>query len=238
MNRRILIALVLCTLMLGILGAGVVTAKQDERAPQADRVQQFDVTCEGRVIGKLIVNTEQLTYAFHGHGLTEGTTYYLKCSAFLRSVSAATAAKGGIVHMQGTCDQWVGVLAGEPTFELITSPPLGAIERNAVLNAEWWHTPFGVFEVTGSLKDGVNFLPVSGATIYISVWKDGQYVQKWTETTNSDGRFRHVQYASGDHDASTHPPLVRFPGMWSDWPAGVGTHWAETEVYATYNYDW
>ncbi len=239
MKRMALIAIVLCALMLGTLGAGVVTAKQEEKAPTPADTKQFDVTLNDKVVGKLIVNTKQLTYAFHGRGLEAGETYYLTCSAFLHGVDSAVASDAGTVRMEGTCEQWLGVLAEKPTFKISTTPPpVGAIERNVALTAEWWHTGLQIFVVTGYLRDGENGLPIPGGHIHIWIWKDGKYVDKWTETTDNNGEFKHKQAFSSDHDSHDHPPKIVFAGLYSTWPAGVGTHYAPAETYATFNADW
>ncbi len=240
MKRTALIAVVLCALMLGTLGAGVVAAKQDVQAPTPADTKHFDVTLDGKVVGKLIVNTKQLTYTFNGHGLDARATYYLSCSAFLHGVDSAIASDAGTVRMEGSCEQWLGVLAEKPTFTVSTTPPpVGAIERNAVLTAEWWHTPFQFFNVYGSLKDGENGLGLVGAVVHVYLWKDGKYVEKWTKTTRNDGSFSCSQAFSGNHDAYDHPPKIVFDGMYSTWPAGVGTYWRPVpETFATYNDDW
>ncbi len=131
MKRMALIAIVLCALMLGTLGAGVVAAKQ-EKAPQNIKqaaptplkdTYQFTVKYEQKVVGKLVVDTKQLTYTFNGHGLDPGTTYYLVCADNLRSLGSADAAADGTVLVEGTVNLATVNLPARPTFVLTTTPP-------------------------------------------------------------------------------------------------------------------
>lgn len=127
MKRMTLIAIILCALMLGTVGAGVVTAKQEVNAPQKGKspIYQFDVkNVAGAVVGKLTINTKQATYVFNANGLTAGTTYSLECVLPACNIGSAEAAADGTMHMQGPWDTRVDVTA-QPKFLLSTSPMLG-----------------------------------------------------------------------------------------------------------------
>lgn len=247
MNRRILIALVLCTLMLGILGAGVVTAKQDERAPQVDRVQQFDVTYEGKEVGRLQVNARQLTFAFQGHGLPEDT-YYLVCKPYMRSLGSARSTAGGTVRIQGDTSKWVGVLATLPTFELSTTPPppQGYVAPVA-LTATWKITATGQ-KLSGRLQDAETGLPIANAPVLFKFWvkKTASYPDTYTQyhesssiyqyytwpvVTDKDGYYTYTKSGVPLGDAANYPPWVQFKGMVSPYNSEI--EWGVKEVLAT-----
>lgn len=255
MNRMTLIAIVLCALMIGTLGVGVVTAKQEVKVPLTNRqsavtdlknVYLFDVTYEGNVVGKLIVNTQQFTFAFRGRGLPEGTTYYLTSPELRHSVGSAPAAPGGVVRMQGTCAPWLGLLAERPAFELITSPLVGETWWTTPTLTAYWSVKVTGQKVWGRLTDGkqtngVDELPIPNAVISVSTWNknQGTYVLKDRKVTDGDGAYQYTTAAVPVGDAVDHPPYVAveatyggayydmFSDTWYDF------YWSPVSVYAT-----
>ncbi len=129
MKRTTLIVIMLCALMLGTVGAGVVTAKQgvDTQQKGSSPIYKFGVKNDAgtAVVGTLTVNAKQASYVFNAKGLTAGTTYYLKCTSPVYKIASAQAAADGTVHMQGPWDTPVDVTTTQPTFVLTTVALLG-----------------------------------------------------------------------------------------------------------------
>ncbi len=257
MKRMALIAIVLCALMLGTLGAGVVAAKQ-EKAPTPADAKHFDVTLNDKVVGKLILNIRQLTYTFNGHGLDPGETYYLLSKTVgtdedgnpvdvVRSLGSADAAADGTVSIQGDASRWLVVFAANPTFTVsTTAPPVQDYPRKAVLTAYWSKTIFATWKIWGKLQDAETGLPIADAPIYFKMWKkDGGYADwklyykssstpggyyTWPLTTDDNGEFKYKETFNVLRDPKDHPPGVMWPGGPS--PLIPGVVWEQTEVWA------
>ncbi len=137
MKRMALIAVALCVLMIGTIGAGLVTAKQEMPAPANKQAAvtplksnyQFDVRYEGKVVGKLSVNTRQLTFDVAAKKLTAGTEYFLVCKDVALNLGSVKAATDGSVLLQGAWDPSVVDVAAHPTFMLALSPPIKNTEQ-------------------------------------------------------------------------------------------------------------
>jgi hypothetical protein len=216
MKRMTLIAVTLCVLLLTTVGTGAVMAKQ--ASPPSDRVMQFDVTYQGKAVGKLIINTNAQTYVFNGKGLAPDTTYYLVCKVFMRSVGSAKATHGGTVHIQGSCNNWSDALAERPTFELYTAPPVAA-SNLPYIDARWTQDRFWLtWRVCGQFSDlpqeviGYHVFPNQKLQIWVYDSHKKTYVLRTTVTTISNGAFDYTRYASLLYQPETYPPKVMWNG--------------------------
>lgn len=201
MKRMSLIAVTLCLLLLATVGAGVVVAKQEVKAPQDSKVVQFDVTYGGEVVGKLVINTIQQTFVFNGKGLTPGTEYFLIVS--MRSIGSAEATNGGTVHIQGT---WLPLadLTASPTFELSTSLRQGLGCIPTVLTAKFYNTVLLWATVYGKLTDGSGN-PIANQKIRIATWEG---LPVGTTYTKADGGYSYTKFWWGTGP----PPRVVYDG--------------------------
>ncbi len=141
MKRMTLIAVALCFIMLATVGAGVIAA---EAAPAASqKVAQFDVIYNDKVVGKLSVNTNTKTYVFNANGLQPDTTYYLNDDKGAGTLGSAKANERGDVHLQGEWKwNFPDVTASpKPTFQLsLESLPGIDLARSSKLTAKAYTT--------------------------------------------------------------------------------------------------
>ncbi len=189
MKRIQLIAAALCIIMLTTVGAGVVTA-QSEKVTPSYRVAQYDVAYNDKVVGKLILNTNALTYVLHAHGLDAGTKYYLLLLGTSGSIASATANADGDVYMRGSWDpQHAGITQGHPTFALALGPLFTSEQpQEIVFFAGWWTTVLTTtvhgFAFT---SDGT---PIANREVCVFWYHPMTHKQTlWKTTTKADGTF-------------------------------------------------
>ncbi|MGZ4936679.1 MAG: hypothetical protein ACXV4C_09060 [Halobacteriota archaeon] len=190
----------------------------------------FDVTYEGASVGKLTIDTQQLTFVFDGQGLTPntGTIYSIYIDQLKQGVNIfGTVAADGTLHIQGSCDQWFGIVANNPTFELTDSFSWVGFGDWAALSAQW---SYATGDVHGTLINKGNGQPLQSAVIYVYGWDSSQqqYVKEGYVLTDATGAYSYTNLASIS-DPVNHPPLVKCPGLWTDTPFD----YSPVEAYAT-----
>jgi hypothetical protein len=110
--KRILVFALLCMLLVATVGTTAVVAEPHD-SPQTAKssIYLFDVTYNGKVVGKLFVyikDPDAATYVFLAYGLTPLTKYELWWIKYWQTptpiflVGSAAANKWGCLHMEGT----------------------------------------------------------------------------------------------------------------------------------------
>ncbi len=220
-KRMTLIAIVLCAVLLGTGGAGVVAAKQE--LPPSYRVVQYDVTYDDKVVGKLSVNTNAWTYVTNAQGLERNTLYYLYCAGKFPYVSKATTNGNGELHMQGAWDQKVNVVtpadSPSPTFFLTTDQIVGTgCKATQITDVRYEFLLVG-YRVQGTLLRegdgpyGTIWGHFPNQKVYIDWWnKRTQQYETWaTATTDANGHF---SVTKGTTPIGFYPAIYYFGGAY------------------------
>ncbi len=125
MKRMQLIAAALCLIMITMIGAGVVAAKQTENPRQAGSspVYLFDVKAtDTHGAGKLMINLAEHKFIFNGKDFDPDKTLYLQYRIGnlqgIHTFASATATPSGNIHIEGTWIQDIAALPAPPTFSV------------------------------------------------------------------------------------------------------------------------
>jgi hypothetical protein len=216
MKRRMVITITLCLLVLATIGTGAAAL---QKLPPPYRVVQFNVTYHNEAIGRLSVNTNQLTYVLNAHGLEPGAEYYFSCRGKFPYLANGTANGDGDLHLKGPWDlQEVNVADpyAVPAFVLSDRPLLGSA-RYTYIDAEYCNPVWLYTKLWGRLyywnygeKAGIADQQV---TIWLYEDKTGSYTNYFgTATTDSNGEFLLTKAFA----APKYEPLVNYDGT-DDW---------------------
>ena len=123
MKRTTLIAAALCVILIAVVGAGVVAAKQDSNPRQAGNspVYFYDVAAtDAHGPGKLMINVDQHTFVFNGKDFEPSTMYALRARAAdstdLRVFASGKATPSGNLHIEGTWEEGAAAQPASPDF--------------------------------------------------------------------------------------------------------------------------
>ncbi len=139
--ERILRIAILCILLVATAGTAVAVAREAADTHQAGKspVYQFDVTCDGKVAGKLVIDMAEHTFVFNGKGLEPGKTYYLQYTASgTHTLASLVVNKAGNVHLEGTWEKPLNEFPAVPAFTLNSICPVNAVPLQAVLTHGYW----------------------------------------------------------------------------------------------------
>lgn len=209
MNKKVfsllvvsMLFLMLGSLIVASIGAGIVFAKQAEDANQAGKspIYKFNVKMlGGENIGKLIVDTEHQTFVFNGKGPIPERKYFLISTLTWRCLGSAYANKAGNIHMNGTLNPSVGYPTEKNEFILSNSPPGGA-----------GNPPSTRLEISVRSNDDIGTVDT---TAYIYAYL---YEWIWDTSTNSyiwvPVRWAWVTFW---HTWDPWNPLPEYPSWWS-----------------------
>jgi hypothetical protein len=123
MKRMMAIVLTLCLLVLATVGNGAAAAPQ--KLPPPYRVVQFDVTYHDETAGRLVVNTNEMTYVLNAHGLEPGTEYYFYCLGKFPQISRGTTNENGDLHLAGAWREDIDIVMQTPEFVVTDRPLVG-----------------------------------------------------------------------------------------------------------------
>ena len=138
--ERILSIAILCMLLVATAGTAVAVGREADDTYQAGKspVYQFDVTFDGNLAGKLVINTAEHTFVFNGKGLEPGTYYLRYTASGTHTFASVVVNKAGNVHFEGTWEKPLNELPAVPAFTLIPIC-IEEIPLQAVLT--WWDWP-------------------------------------------------------------------------------------------------
>jgi len=131
--KRILSIAILCMLL--VVTAGMAVANETYQAGKSP-VYQFDVTFDGKVAGKLVINTAEHTFFFNGKGLEPGTYYLRYVASGTHTFASVVVNKAGNVHFEGTWEKPLNELPAVPAFILV--PCVEGTPLQAVLTWGYW----------------------------------------------------------------------------------------------------
>jgi hypothetical protein len=204
MKRMMVLVITLCLVVLATT-AGAAAAPQ--KLPPPYRVVQFDVTYHDEVVGRLIVNTNEMTYVMNAHGLEPGREYYFYCRGQFPQIARGPANEDGDLHLKAAWREDIDIVLQTPAFIITDSPLFGG---SYCLTPKLTGTCYaGLFRIiiwgTLTTYDGT---PLPDQMLWFK-WYEKKTDNWWVfeETfTDADGAYKLTSFPT------FYAPMVFYPG--------------------------
>lgn len=225
MNRRTLIAVAICVVLIAAIGTSAVAAKQDENPRQAGEssIYFYDVAAtDAHGSGKLVIDTEKKTFIFNGKDFEPSRTYALQAGAGssmgLAVFATGTSTPSGNLHVEGTWTRDAAAQPDSPGFVVGASSVLpGTIQRAA---GEFCYT----LRYTDAYQTFTAYLPAHEVTCgegfpalprVIAEPVPVDYVKPYSSTTLYFG-YGGVYYTAAWYASCPYtPPVITVTGSYS-----------------------